>query len=264
MIGSFRVSYGLACRLSHSADLIIANSHAGRRGHVADGYPAGKMVVIPNGIDVERFRPNLEARARIRGAWGLSDKEVLIGMVGRLDPMKDVETFLAAAAAIASARQAVHFVCVGDGRPEYRAVLQERARSLGLTDRLRWAGTRTDVADIYSALDMLVNCSYGEGFSNVIGEAMACGIPCVATNVGDSSVIIGSLGEVVEPKDAVALAQGIERLLQRRLTSAEIRQRMVAHFSLDTLVLNTERELLTLCGPATGNRIPARENPTIG
>ena len=93
---------------------------------------------------------------------------------------------------------------------------------------------------------------------------MACGIPCVATNVGDSGVIIGSLGEVVEPKDAVALAQGIERLLRRRLTSAEIRQRMVDHFSLDTLVLNTERELLALCGSSSGNRIPARENPTIG
>lgn len=260
----FRVSYGLACRLSHSADLIIANSHAGRRGHVADGYPAGKMVVIPNGIDVERFRPNLEARARIREEWGLSEEDALIGIVGRLDPMKDVETFLAAAASIASTRQAVHFVSVGDGRPEYRAVLHERARTLGLTGRLRWAGTRTDVADIYSALDVLVNCSYGEGFSNVIGEAMACGIPCVATNVGDSGVIIGALGEVVEPKDAVALAQGIERLLRRRLTSAEIRQRMVDHFSLDTLVLNTERELLALCGSSTGNRIPARENPTIG
>jgi glycosyltransferase involved in cell wall biosynthesis len=260
----FRVSYRLACRLSHSADLIIANSHAGRRGHVTDGYPAGKMVVIPNGIDIERFRPNPEARAKIRGEWGLSEEVSLIGIVGRLDPMKDVETFLTAAAAIASTRQAVHFVCVGDGRPEYRATLQERARTLGLTGRIRWAGTRTDVADVYSALDMLVNCSYGEGFSNVIGEAMACGIPCVVTNVGDSGVIVGPLGEVVEPKDAVALSQGIERLLQRRLTAAEIRQRMVDHFSLDTLVLNTERELLALCGSSPGNRIPARESQTIG
>ncbi|GMV51492.1 MAG: D-inositol-3-phosphate glycosyltransferase [Nitrospirae bacterium] len=259
----FRVSYGLACRLSHSADLIIANSHAGRRGHVADGYPADKMVVIPNGIDIERFRPSPEARVRIRGEWGLSEDALLIGMVGRLDPMKDVETFLSAAAAVASTRHAVHFVCVGDGHPEYKAVLQEQARTLGLADRVRWTGTRTDVADVYSALDLLVNCSYGEGFSNVIGEAMACGIPCIATDVGDSGVVLGSLGEVVEPKNVESLVQGIERLLRRRPAPAQIRQRIIDHFSLDALVLNTERELLALCGSSSGNRIPAGENQPV-
>lgn len=256
----FRVSYGLACRLSHSADLIIANSHAGRCGHVADGYPADKMVVIPNGIDVERFRPNPEARARIRAEWGVSAEDELIGIVGRLDPMKDLETFLAAAAELVATRRAVRFVCVGDGRTEYRAALQERARTLGLADLVCWTGTRTDVADVYSALDLLVNCSYGEGFSNVIGEAMACGIPCVATDVGDSGAVLGSLGELVEPKNPGALTLGIKRLLERRLAPTQIRQRIVEHFSLETLVLSTERTLLALCGTSPGTQVSSGAN----
>ncbi|HNP83603.1 MAG TPA: glycosyltransferase [Nitrospira sp.] len=260
----FRASYGLACWMSHSADLIIANSHAGRRGHVADGYPADKMVVIPNGIDTMRFRPNPEARGRIRVEWGVSPDEELIGIVGRLDPMKDHETFLQAAAILSPTRKMVRFVCVGDGRPEYRAALQERARVLGLSDRIIWTGMRTDVADIYNALDLLVNCSYGEGFSNVIGEAMACGIPCVATDVGDSEFVIGSLGELVAPKDPVGLRNGMEQLLDRRVPPSQIRQRIVEQFSLEFLILETERELLALClGPKgkpslTREDIPAR------
>ena len=242
----FRVSYGLACRLSHSADLIIANSHAGRRDHVADGYPEKKMVVIPNGIDTDRFRPNQEARVRIRAEWGVTEDEELVGLVGRLDPMKDHETFLEAAFALSQSRQSVRFVCVGDGHPDYRAMLQDRARSMGLGDRILWAGTRTDVVDVYSALDTLVSCSSGEGFSNVIAEAMACGIPCVVTDVGDSRLVIGSLGELIPPKDSSALARGIQRLLDHRMASAEVRKRIVDRFSLEALILKTERELLDL------------------
>ena len=106
---------------------------------------------------------------------------------------------------------------------------------------------RSDVADIYNALDVLVNCSYGEGFSNVIGEAMACGISCVATDVGDSGLVIGRFGALVPPKDAVALKKGIEQVWSGRLPPAEIRQRIVEHFSIEALVRTTERELLALC-----------------
>lgn len=237
----------LACRLSHSADLIIANSHAGRRDHVAQGYPEHKTVVIPNGIDTERFRVNPEARERVRTEWGVSKDEELIGMVGRLDPMKDHETLLQAAVLLVQRRKRARFVCVGDGRPAYRASLHERARALGLSERILWAGMRSDVADVYNAFDLLVNCSYGEGFSNVIGEAMACGIPCVATDVGDSGLVIGSFGALVPPKDPVALHNGMERVLDHRPAAGEVRRRIVEHFSLDRLVQDTEHELLALC-----------------
>ena len=243
----FRASHALACRVSHSADLIIANSHAGRRGHVADGYPEEKIVVIPNGIDTVRFCPSPDARRRIRAEWGVTNEEELIGIVGRLDPMKDHETFLQAAVLLLPLRKRVRFVCVGDGQAEYRKTLHDRARALGLSDRILWVGMRLNVVEVYSALDLLVNCSSGEGFSNVIGEAMACGIPCVVTDVGDSGLVIGSLGKLVPPRDPIALKDGIEGLLDRRPPSKEIRRRIVNLFSLETLILQTERELLALC-----------------
>ncbi|ALA60771.1 glycosyltransferase [Nitrospira moscoviensis] len=243
----FRFSHKLSCRLARSADLIIANSHAGRRGHVADGYPAQKTAVIPNGIDTARFRRNPAARERIRREWGISRDEELIGLVGRLDPMKDHETFLRAAAQLSHVRPAVRFVCVGDGPSAYRAALQGRTGALGLSDRLLWAGMRSDMANVYSALDLLVNCSYGEGFSNVIGEAMACGVPCVATDVGDSRLIVGSMGALVPPKDPMALMKGMQQVLDRRLPPAEIRRPVVERFSVETLVRATEQHLLALC-----------------
>lgn len=247
--------YDWLCRLcdavsryaSHSADLIIANSHAGRRNHIGHGYPEEKTVVIHNGIDTDRFRHDPKVGERIRAEWGVAREEALAGIVGRLDPMKDHETFLQAASLLVQAGYRARFVCVGDGPPEYRLALQERACALGLSDRLLWVGMRSDVADIYNALDVLVNCSYGEGFSNVIGEAMACGISCVATDVGDSGLVIGRFGALVPPKDAVALKKGIEQVWSGRLPPAEIRQRIVEHFSIEALVRTTERELLALC-----------------
>jgi glycosyltransferase involved in cell wall biosynthesis len=243
----FRVCDALGARASHSADLIIANSHAGRRDHIARGYPEDKTVVIPNGIDTARFCQNPEARERIRAEWGVAHHEEVIGMVGRLDPMKDHETLFQAALLLVQRRKTARFVCVGDGRPEYRASLHDRARMLGLSDRIIWAGMRPDMADVYNAFDLLVNCSYGEGFSNVIGEAMACGIPCVATDVGDSGLVIGSFGALVPPKDPMALKDAMKRVLDHRPPPDEVRRRIVEHFSLDTLVQDTERELLKLC-----------------
>lgn len=243
----FRASYAVACRLSGSADLIIANSHAGRQCHVAGGYPEEKMVVIPNGIDTKRFFPNSDARWRIRAEWGVLREEELIGLVGRLDPMKDHETFFQAALLLLQARRTARFVCVGDGPSEYRTLLQARAHSLGLSDHILWVGMRSDVADVYNALDLLVNCSYGEGFSNVIGEAMACGIPCVVTDVGDSGLVVGGMGELVPTKDPVALKRGMQRLLDRKPGADEIRRRIVESFSLESLILTTEHTLFTLC-----------------
>ena len=259
----FRTSHALECRLARSADLIIANSHAGRRGHVADGYPGDKTVVIPNGIDTVRFFPNPEARERVRAQWGVGRDESLIGLVGRLDPMKDHETFLQAAVLLLQERKQMRFVFVGDGPSDYRIALQERAHALGLTNHLLWVGAQSQVVDVYNALDLLVNSSYGEGFSNVLGEAMACGVPCVATDVGDSGLVVGDVGELVTPKDPVALKTGIQRALNRKPGVTEIRQHIVEHFSLENLVLTTERALLALCHQPAGTAVPTRHNTPL-
>ena len=241
------LSTKLSCRLARFADAIIANSLAGCEYHVAMGYPAEKTVVIPNGIDTERFRPDSVARTRIRSEWGVTEREKLIGLVGRLDPMKDHPIFLEASALLMKKRKDTRFVCVGGGPDEYRTRLQTLAKSLGLEERLLWVGTREDMPYVYNALDIAVSSSYGEGLSNVICEAMACGVPCVVTNVGDSAWVVGDQGEVVPPKNPVALMNAIENLLnQKAYDPAQIRQRVVDQLSVSSLVTKTEHMLDTL------------------
>jgi glycosyltransferase involved in cell wall biosynthesis len=242
-----RVSCKLTFRLSRFADAVIANSRAGRDYHVAQGYSKAKVVVIPNGIDTQRFRPDPEARRHVRSEWGIQDNEQVIGIVGWLRPMKDHPTFLHAASLLAQKRNHLRFVCVGAGAPEYRDSLHRLTRSLKLTDHVIWPGGRSDMPAVFNALDLLVSSSITEGFSNVIAEAMACGVPCVATDVGDSAWLMGNMGEVVPPHEPVALANAMGKLLARRpRTAIEIRQRIVEQFSVEKLVADTEQTLLAL------------------
>jgi glycosyltransferase involved in cell wall biosynthesis len=167
--------------------------------------------------------------------------------------MKDHPNFLNAAALLVQEGKQFRFVCVGSGPANYRASLQELAKTLGLAEYILWVDARAEVSAIYSALDLLVSSSvYGEGFPNVLGEAMACGVPCVATDVGDSALVVGDMGEVVPPKNSVALADAIQRLLnQKSYEPTRIRQRIVAELSMDNLVTNTEH---VLCALLTGSR----------
>jgi glycosyltransferase involved in cell wall biosynthesis len=179
--------------------------------------------------------------------------------------MKDHPNFLNAAALLVREGKQFRFVCVGDGPIGYRASLQELSMILGLDEHMIWVSARADVSDIYSALDLLVSSSsFGEGFSNVIGEAMACGVPCVATDVGDSGLVIRELGKIVTAKDPVALKTGMQQVLDRKPCSAEIRRRIAEHFSLENLVLATERTLLALCHQPAGKPVPAGHNRPVG
>jgi glycosyltransferase involved in cell wall biosynthesis len=158
--------------------------------------------------------------------------------------MKDHPRFLKAAGLLAKDRNDTRFVCVGDGPKEYQANLQALATSLGLGERVLWAGPREDMPAIYNALDIAVSSSYGEGLSNVIAEAMACGVPCVVTNVGDSAWLVGDTGEVIPSKDVTALRNAIEKLLDHRPhTPAQIRQGIVDRLSISNLVVQTEHTL---------------------
>jgi glycosyltransferase involved in cell wall biosynthesis len=242
-----RATFALSCRMARRADRIIFNSQAGSTLHGARGYPADRRVVIANGIDTERFRFDAAARARLREAWGVSGHAVLVGLVGRVDPMKDHPTFLEAAARLGPGGP-WRFVCVGGGNPGGAARLKAQARQLGLADRLLWAGPCEDMVAAYSALDILVSSSRGEGFPNVVAEAMACGRPCVVTDVGDSAHLVADTGIVVPPGDAAALGEGIARMRQRMEREPEAvaraaRARVVELFSMARLVSNSARVL---------------------
>lgn len=246
-----RLAYRIECMLSRFADLIIVNSRAGLEYAATHGFPRQKMVVIPNGIDMKRFFPDPGERRRVRAEWGVREDETLIGLVGRLDPMKDHPNFLKAAALLARERDNVRFVCVGDGPAGYRQKLQEYSRELGLADRLIWAGAREDMPAVYNALDIASSSSFGEGFPNVVGEAMACGVPCAVTDVGDSAWIVGDAGMVVQPGDPEALAGACRDIISfpatvRRALSSSAKQRIEELFDSRQLVTRTERMLAEL------------------
>ncbi len=241
----WRLSFRTERLLSRFADLIIANSYRGRDHAIGHGFPKDKMIVIPNGIDTRLFYPDPEARRRIRAEWGVAEDEKLIGLVGRLAPIKDHQTFLEAAVLLAQARQDVRFVCVGDGPDNYRQELHALSMRLGLEKRLAWAGARTDMLAVYNALDIATSSSYGEGFPNMIGEAMACGVPCVVTDVGDSARIVEETGVLVPPRNPQALAEGLRTALNRlgQVDPCLLRKRIAQRFSLRTLILDTEKAL---------------------
>lgn len=254
-----RVSIKLNYWLSRFPDAIIANSQVGRDDYVAQGFPAEKMVVIPNGVNTERFNPDPETRRRIRGEWGVSEQDHIVGVVGRLNPIKDHPNFLKAAALLAKKRKDVRFVCVGDGPTKYRHTLQVLAEELGLRESLIWNVAREDMSAVYNALDILVSSSSSEGLSNVIGEAMACGVPCVVTNVGDSAWVVGDTGEVVPPKDSVALKNAVERLLDQNPHGPDqVRQGIVNRLSVSNLVGSTERLLKALATNPTNDVRPVK------
>jgi glycosyltransferase involved in cell wall biosynthesis len=243
-----RVNFRLQAFAARFADRIIVNSQAGRDYHVARGFPAAKCLVIPSGVDTARFKPDRAAGKAKRQAWGIGDDTVLVGLVGRLDPMKDHRTFLEAAALVAREDPATRFVCVGGGAPDEAAELRKLADEYRIGPRVTWAGECDDMPDVYNALDIACSASSGEGFPNAIGEAMACGVPCVVTDVGDSAILVGNTGIVVPPNDPQALAEGLSKCKGslRLAPAANPRSRIEHDFDVSALVDRTEAALASL------------------
>ncbi len=231
--------------LSQKVNRIFANSHAGKLYIQERGYPKSRITVIPNGIDLERFQPT--PNASLRAQWGISPSYKLIGMVGRLDPIKNHLLFLQAVSLLRQSHKDLRFVCVGGAEKHHEEELKRKAQELGLGDRLIWAGELADMTAVYNSLDILVLPSSSEGFPNVVAEAMACGAPCVVTDVGDAAMIVGGAGVVVLPNDPAALKDGILSMLQRLSEDSSlkhrVRQRIVENFSMDLLVGRTLQAL---------------------
>ena len=257
-----RVIFNMGCLLSRFADLVICNSTAGMEYCAALGYRLDRLVVIPNGIDSERFKPDPVARIEMRRRWAIGEGHILVGIIGRLDPMKDHDTFLRAAAVVTRDRPNVRFVCVGDGPEPYRSKLKELASDLGLDEHLTWAGPHIDMPNVYNALDLAVSSSRGEGFPNVVAEAMATGVPCVVTDVGDSSIVVGDTGWVCPPHDPIELARALTVATgSRRALAAcgrRARQRVRTEFSVERLTSITSHKLAELID---GNSYPPGGGP---
>jgi glycosyltransferase involved in cell wall biosynthesis len=223
--------YGAALRmvvrscvaLSGRPDIVTANSRAGLEAHLALGYRPRRAELVPNGIDVERFRPDPVARGAVRRALGIAEDAVLLAHVARVDAMKDHPSFLAAMRQLPG----VQAMLIGGGTDE-----------LPPLPNVHRLGARTDVPALLAASDIVVSSSaFGEGFSNALAEGMACGLPAVATEVGDSAMIVADTGLVVPPRDPAALAAAIRRLADeppaaRAARGARARERIVTDFTL--------------------------------
>jgi glycosyltransferase involved in cell wall biosynthesis len=228
-------------RLSrHVPDRILACAESVRADHAAIGYPAERMQVIPNGIDVDAHRPDDGARARIRGELGIPPDAPLIGRIGRFRDEKDYRLLVEAARRIHARRPDARFLFCGWDVDGENAVLGDWIRDAQLEGVVRLLGRREDVPDLLAALDVLCSSSATEGFPNTIAEAMACGVPCVATDVGDSAGIIGETGRIVPAADADALAGGALELLslplaEQRALGRAARRRIETRYSLPAM-----------------------------
>jgi glycosyltransferase involved in cell wall biosynthesis len=249
MAFSTRMVVRACAMLSHVVpQRIVSCSQAGARIHRDIGY-ADKFSVVANGYDTEAFRPNDEARARLRAQWRVPSGAPLIGLVGRLHPSKDHRNLLKALARVRITRPDVRCVLVGAGCDPAEPQLREMIDELRLADAVILLGQRNDVPSIMNALDVHVLSSTGEAFPNVVAEAMASGTPCVVTNVGDAALIVGPTGITVPPRDPEALAAAIGEILDERKLDSQrwqarrhaARDRIVENFSLPRMAIDYRR-----------------------
>ncbi len=241
--------------LSSIPDAIVVNSNAGLKFHQAHGHHARRWELIRNGFDTERFRPREDLRGALRARLGLPAEQIVIGMIARFHPMKEHRTFLRAARLLLDGVPNVSFILAGSGVTIQNPDLAAWIRELRLEGAVHLLGEQADTAAIYPALDMATLCSRsGEGMPNMLGEAMCCGVECVATDVGDSAFVVGETGTIVPIGDAQALADAWRRRIdagaESRQKAGELaRHRIEQTFSLPAVVAKYERlyEELAAC-----------------
>lgn len=245
----------LSDRLPHA---IVCGSNAAYGSHIGFGYRQDRMVVLPNGFDTAMFMPDKHSRPGLLRNLGLDDAAFLIGLVARFDPQKDHTTFLTAATQVARHVPHAHFVLCGDGIDRDNRDLRTLIDAHGLSERTHLLGLRDGLASFYPALDVLaLSSAYGEGAPNVLGEAMACGVPCVTTDVGDSAAIVGTTGVVVPRRDPGALAAALCQVAdlsdgQRRQLGTIARSRIINEYPIRLLVERYEdlyRRVHSQCYP---------------
>jgi glycosyltransferase involved in cell wall biosynthesis len=236
----------LLARLSARPDVVLANSSAGKLFHERVGYNPPRWEIVPNGVDIEEFRPDPSLRSRLRNALHVPRASFVICLPARVDPMKDHATFLEAAARFAREHRDALFVLVGRGADHRNPILHSHIERSGCADRIVLLGERRDMAEILAGVDVVtLSSQFGEGFPNVLAEAMACGIPVVSTDVGDSAQIVGGTGLVVPIRnpDAIAKAWGHYYNLDaesRASIGRAARRRIADHYALPNVVAQYE------------------------
>ena len=253
----------LARLLSPLSAARVSNSQAGLK------ISKGKAIVIPNGIDTERFRPDPDARQRLREVIGSAEGAPVVGMVANCSVYKDYPNFVRAISSVIRKIPEAQFVSIGENRTSEGKAAAQLTEDLGLASSMHFVGCRRDVEKLIPGMDVFCSSSVTEGFSNAIAEAMACGVPCVVTDVGDSALIVGESGIVVRPGCPKELGAGIVRIL--RLTSAErenlqvaARHRIVTNFGMTRMVSRYEDVYQRLLlGREKSSQVGAVKTPAV-
>ncbi|HMN13113.1 MAG TPA: glycosyltransferase [Bellilinea sp.] len=232
--------------LSSWPDAILYNSVRSRNQHESDGYAANCAHVIPNGFDTVRWRPEPLAATRLRQELALAEDVRIIGFVARSHPDKDPGNLFHAYARIAEKFPSWHLVCVGKG-------LADVASGKLDPSRVSFLGERWDMPQVMPGFDLLCLSSQVEGFPNVLGEAMACGVPCVSTDVGDAIPILGKTGWAVPPRNSAALADALSQAMMQpmedlRIRGQTARQRIIDYYSLHSVIEHYRILYTTLLG----------------
>ena len=224
---------------------ILFCSIRAKEAHEAFGYRPDKLHVIPNGFELDRFFEDADARAKLRAELGLPPSTPLAGLIGRFTPQKNHLGFLEAAALAVIQIPQVHFVLAGKDVDAGNTELQRAIFFHGLQNRVHLLGLREDIPYIMAGLDVLISSSSGEAFPNVLGEAMACGVPCVVTDVGDSADIVGNVGRVVSAGNMAKLANELVAILQmpmpqKKALGAKAHDRIAENYEVGSVVRRYE------------------------
>lgn len=250
---STRMIVRLCALLSHWVPaLILSCSEQARLIHVRCGYRAEKMLVVPNGFDLIKYKPDGAAKISVCDELGLAHDCLLIGNIGRFDPQKNHAGFFSVIEFLHQKMPQLHFLCVGKDIDSVNPVLAMAAKDADVVENCHFLGLRNDIPRIMAALDVLVSsASYGEAFPNVLGEAMACGVPCAVTEVGDSAYIVADTGRSVAVGDMRGLAVAVHELLtlsteEIRVLGEKARARVAEHFEIRHIVREYENFYLRL------------------
>lgn len=217
---------------------IVCAAEASRRSHISVGYDPARMLVVPNGFEVSRLVAAPEQVAALRNQYTLHKDAVVIGCLGRFHPVKDHRSFVRAAGIVAQCVPHAVFVMIGEGLDKFNVALAAWIAETGYASRFALLGQRTDVPVCLASMDVFCMSSRTEGFPNVVGEAMAMGVPCVVTDVGDAAMLVADTGRTVPKEDSAALAEGLLELVQmtpdaRRQLGARARARIYSTFTMD-------------------------------
>jgi glycosyltransferase involved in cell wall biosynthesis len=216
---------------------IVCAAQASLLNSKAAGYAADKLMVIPNGFDMANLTEFLGAGNSIRKTLGLQPETVLVGCLGRYNPAKDHANFVMTAGLVAEDFPYVRFLMVGRGLDQANPDLMRLIEATGFSKRFILLGERADPAACLDAMDVFVLSSCTEGFPNVLGEAMAMGLPCVSTDVGDAALLMGSREWLVPARDSKSLSYKLKKMLtlsldDRHRLGSQARQRVLEQFSM--------------------------------